>query len=447
MKFEQPKGFQDFYGDRAKMRVRVMDTIRSVFERYNFEPLETPLMEPIEVLTAKFAAGEESDALDETYRLTDKNGKKFGLRFDLTVPLSRFVAGNNRLPNPYKRYAMGNVFRDAAVDKNRYREFTQCDADVVGEGGTLYDAEVLLLAMNGYQALGIQAEMRLNNRKFLFGLLDAFGIPADQRESVLISVDKLDKMPAKKVVVELIEKGTKEAIAAELVEVLTNEKNDLEFFSRKYPQNEGLVELNELFSVLKKQGAKPIFSPSMVRGLAYYTGMIVEFKDANQRVNGSIGSGGRYDDMIGQYADNGKKIPAVGVSFGIERILDLLEAQGSELAKNSIDYYIVPVGIEPEKCFGTLQELRKKGYRAEMDFQKRSVSKGLENANKKNARFAIMIGDEELMQRELTVKDLKAGKQEKSTMAHIPDKKSSMNVEEKLQLELEKRMGDTFTRK
>lgn len=422
MKFMQPKGFQDFYGSRAILRKRVLNVIQNVFERYNFEPLETPLMEPIEVLTAKFAAGEGSDALDETYQLTDKNGKKFGLRFDLTVPLARFVSQQNRLPNPYKRYAIGNVFRDAGVDKNRYREFTQCDADVVGLGGTLYDVEVLLLARDGYQSLGIDAQMMVNNRKFLIGLMESFGISPKQQEATLISIDKLDKVPAKKVMEELVEKGLSEKTASEMVQTLSDENETLESFLKKYPKNEGLLELQELFAVLKQQGAKPIFSPSMVRGLAYYTGMIVEFKDAKKLVNGSIGSGGRYDNMIGQYAGSGKVVPAVGVSFGIERMLDLMELQQKNESEKKLDYYIIPIGVEPEKCVGILQSIRKKGYSAEMDFEKRSVSKELEIANKKGATFAVLVGEEELMQRELTVKDLKTGQQEKTHMDHIGNK-------------------------
>lgn len=423
MKFTPAKGFQDFFGPRAKLRQRVMNTIREVFERYNFEPLETPIMEPLEVLTAKFAAGENSDALDETYRLTDKNEKKFGLRFDLTVPLARFVSQNNRLPNPYKRYAMGSVFRDAAVDKNRYREFTQCDADIVGLGGPLYDAEVLMLANDGFKALGIEAKGFVNNRKFLVEVLDQFKIKKEWQENVLIAVDKLDKVSKTDIQKELTQLGLSSTTAAELIESFMGSGKSVDAFLKKYPNSVGLKEIKEVMTICQAQGLTLSFSPSLVRGLAYYTGSIFEFKDTSGKINGSIGGGGRYDNMIGAYAGNDKIVPAVGISFGLERILDLLELQGSNLTKSTLDYYVVPVGVEPAKCLSVLQALRQKGYVADMDLEKRSVSKGLENANKKGATFAVMVGEDELMQCELTIKNLKTGTQEKSTLNHIAEKK------------------------
>jgi len=253
-----------------------------VFETYGYNPLETPQIERLDVLMAKFGAGEGSDAAKEIFKLKDQGERELGLRFDLTLPLCRYIAMNPTTKMPFKRYEIGRVYRDGPIKLGRYREFWQCDVDIVGTKSMLADAEVLSIAKDAFKKLNFEVIIEVSNRKLLNGILEACDVPAEQRMSTMISIDKLKKIGIEGVAKELAENGIPESSIEKINEILNiSGKNDSKLSKlRKLVTNpigvEGLNELEELFSFLKAFDVDFDFNPALARGLTYYTGPIYE---------------------------------------------------------------------------------------------------------------------------------------------------------------------------
>jgi histidyl-tRNA synthetase len=294
-----PKGFGDVFPEEARKRRSMFNAIIPVLEKYGFEQIETPTLEFAETLLGKY--GEEEKLI---YQLTDKGGRKLALRYDLTVPLARFVANNLGLLNPtFSRYQIGQVFRGENPQKGRRREFTQFDFDTVGSDSVAEDIRVISAAIEGARAIGLKdAVIQINDR----GLFDKIGF---SKEAV-IAIDKTDKIGRDAVV--------------ELLKEIDLEKAEKMF--AKLEKSEKTERLSQIFAGLKKNGFSEerdfVFNPYLARGLSYYTSTIFELKLDKTPGGLSVGGGGRYDNLIGMFA--GRPIPAVGFSFGIDRIIDLI---------------------------------------------------------------------------------------------------------------------------
>jgi len=418
MTIEMAKGVRDFAPEDKIIRDNMVNKLISIFQTYGYSPLETPSIERLDTLTAKFAAGTESDAAKEIFKLTDQGNRDLGLRFDLTVPFSRFIALNPNLKMPFKRYEIGRVFRDGPIKLGRYREFWQCDVDIAGCGSVKAEAELILLALDAFKELGLDAYIEVNNRKLLFGIMDYCDIPRELRESVILTVDKIKKQGIQIVKKELSEKGIKDESIEKIEEIFMARGSAQEIINtmRQLVTSEmgleGVKELEELFSYLKF--VKPesiILNQSLARGLGYYTGTVFEGFLNDSKMTSSICGGGRYDNMIGMYAENAREYPAVGISFGLEPITDALKLSGIEQRRSVTQLYIIPIKTFKESLVITTK-LREAGLKVEIDLMDKGVSKNLDYANSLKIPFVAFIGDSEIAEQKIKLKNMHSGKEE-----------------------------------
>jgi len=442
-----PQGTRDFPADVVRKRNHIFSVIRSVFESYGFEPLETPAMENLETLTGKY--GEEGDKL--MYKILnngisnpkniDKSKAGFekvlqgknssdlterALKYDLTVPFARFVAMNHgRLTFPYRRYQIQPVWRGDSPQKGRYREFTQCDADVVGSRSLMNEVELASIYHDVFTRLKLQGyEIRINSRKILTALADRCGAP-DQLVVITTAIDKLDKIGLEKVEAELLEKG----LSAEQISLIRNFLKQQElaggkddnaemlnflrtFFATSPAGLEGIAEL-EYITGNVSEDVNIIIDCTLARGLNYYTGAIFEAKAPATVKIGSIGGGGRYDDLTGLFDVPG--IPGVGISFGVDRIYDVLTELNlfPETVQTGTQVLFMNMGeTESRFAFGIMQRLRHAGISCELFHEAAKLGKQFNYAEKKNIAWAVIIGSKEMEQQYCLVKDLKTGLQE-----------------------------------
>jgi histidyl-tRNA synthetase len=418
MTIEMAKGVRDFPPEDKIIRDDMVNKLVSIFQRYGYSPLETPSIERLDTLAAKFAAGTESDAAKEIFKLTDQGNRELGLRFDLTVPFSRFIALNPNLKMPFKRYEIGRVFRDGPIKLGRYREFWQCDVDVAGCSSVRAEAELILLALDAFKELGLDAYIEVNNRKLLFGIMDYCDIPRELRESVIITIDKIKKQGIQIVKKELSEKGIKDESIEKIEEIFMTRGSAQEIINnmRQLVTSEmgleGVNELEELFSYLKFVEPDSVrLNQSLARGLGYYTGTVFEGFLNDSKMTSSICGGGRYDNMIGMYAENAREYPAVGISFGLEPITDALKLSGIEQRRSVTQLYIIPIKTFKESLVITTK-LREAGLKVEIDLMDKGVSKNLDYANSLKIPFVAFIGDSEIAEQKIKLKNMHSGKEE-----------------------------------
>lgn len=419
---EPPSGTRDFLADEVRRREAAFAAVRGVFERYGFDPLITPAFERIEVLTGKY--GDEGDKL--IFKILRRGEHEasgqadMALRYDMTVPLARVVATyGNALPSPYKRYAIGPVWRADRPGKGRFREFTQCDIDIVGSSSPLADAEIVLALNDGLTALGVENfTFEVNSRQALFGLLEAYQVPEELGGRVLITLDKLDKLAPEKVAEELVGRGLAAATADALVTDLTS--GDEERLRKQLDGSElgklGLAEVDKLLELTSglPQG-RIAFTPRMVRGLDYYTGTI--FEVTAEGFPGSIASGGRYDGLVS--ALGGPDMPACGGSIGIERILSLLESTSQESA--GLDVALTVLGAQAEMSTLATQ-LRALGLRTGVYLgTSGKLARQLKWANDQKARFVVLHGPAEQSEGVVTVRDMASGEQNQVPLAEAAE--------------------------
>lgn len=414
--FDPPSGTRDFLAREYEARERVFALIRSVFARYGFEPLATPAFERLDVLMGKY--GEEGDKL--IFKILrrgeheDSGEADLALRYDLTVPLARVAAAyGSQLPTPYKRYAMGPVWRADRPGRGRYREFAQCDLDTLGAASPLADAEVMCAAHDALASLGIgEFRFLLNSRRVLAGLLEAFAVPRDLGAGVLASLDKLDKLAPAEVAGELAGRGLAEAKAAEMVEVMTAPDAAARIRKALRTSDEGTAGLDEvdtLASLLDAQlpPGRVEFTPRLVRGLGYYTGPIWEAALAG--APGSIAGGGRYDHLIEQLG--GPDAPATGGSLGVERILAMLPGSGQE--RRRLDVAVTVMGERhAARSFAFAAAAREAGLRASVYLgASGKLGRQLKWASDQGARWALIHGPSEEEAGTVTVRDMETGEQ------------------------------------
>jgi histidyl-tRNA synthetase len=401
---------RDFPPEEKILRDEVISVLKGIFELYGFSPLETPVVERWEVLSAKYSGGEE--ILKETFKLTDQGGRQLGLRYDLTVPLARFVGMNPTIKRPFKRYQIGTVYRDGPIKKGRTREFYQCDADIVGSSSPLADAECVQLALDVFEKLGIDVEVKINNRKVLYELAQAAEIPEELTEAAILSLDKLEKIGPDGVLREMIERG----IARTSAERFLLGAQDREALKK----GEGYRELEPVLSAL--QDPRVVWTPSLARGLSYYTGTIYEVYAKNSSVTGSLAAGGRYDNMIGQFLGGSEKIPAVGISFGLEPILEVLKEKHPNriMRKTVTQVYVIPFKTLLAEGRAICQQLRRAGIKADMDFSAKGISDGLKYANAYEIPFVVIVGPDEVAAGKVKLRDMRSGEEKLLTVDEVP---------------------------
>jgi histidyl-tRNA synthetase len=415
--FDPPSGTRDFLAADVEKRERAFEVIRSVFTRYGFEPLQTPAFERLDVLLGKY--GDEGDKL--VFKILRRGEHEasgeadLALRYDHTVPLARVAAAyGSRLPSPYKRYALGPVWRAERPGKDRYREFVQCDLDTLGSASPLADAEVLCAHHDALAGLGIaDFRVELNSRRVLAGLLEAFSVPAGLGPAVLITLDKLDKLPAEAVIAELRERGLAQQSAADLVAAMTAPDAEERIRDALRKSDEGSVGLEEVDRLLvlvapQLPPGRIGFTPRLVRGLSYYTGPIWELTAPG--VAGSMGGGGRYDHLIEQLG--GPDVPATGTSLGIDRILSLLPDAGPE-QPGRLDVAVTVMAEDlAEPSFALAATARAAGLRASVYLgSSGKLGRQLRWASDQGARWCLIYGSAEDEAGTVTVRDMRSGEQ------------------------------------
>lgn len=405
MEMKNARGTRDISGTDAVLRQKIVSTLKGVFELYGYNPLETPSLERYETLASKYAGGEE--ILKEVFKLKDQGNRKLALRYDLTVPLARFIASNQNLKMPFKRYAIGNVYRDGPLKLGRYREFSQCDVDVVGSGSMASDAEMVKIALNAFEKLGLDVVVKVNNRRILDALLEQAKVPEDKKETVILSIDKLEKFGKETVEKELAGKGITAAVIMKLMQYLGIKGTNKEKIAklRKIVSSSGLDEVEQ---VLKLAGSRNVeLDISLARGLAYYTGTVFEVFLKKSEIASSVAAGGRYDKMIGSFVNSGRDYPAVGISFGLDVIADAMKLGKKAADSTVVRVFVISIG-EDKRAAMVVEKLRKDGVNCDADFSGK-VGKAIEYANYYGIPYVVFVGKKE--GKKVKVRDMRSGRE------------------------------------
>ncbi|HTE25930.1 histidine--tRNA ligase [Flavitalea sp.] len=434
IKVSLPQGTRDFGPDVVRKRNYILDTIRNVFELYGFQPLETPAMENLETLMGKY--GEEGDklifkilnnglndpknsekaSLGFQNALQGKNDQRLterALKYDLTIPFARYVAMNHgQLAMPFKRYQVQPVWRADRPQRGRYREFVQCDADVVGSKSLINEVELAGIYDTVFKNLGIGIELKINSRKILAALAEYCGGP-EKLTDITVAIDKLDKVGLEKVATELAEKGLNQEQIDMIKAYLAlsgNNREKIAGLKELIPGEHAGAGIAELEYLLDYPGTNYrdslIVDLTLARGLNYYTGLIFEIK-ANNVQMGSIGGGGRYDDLTGLFGV--PNIPGVGISFGVDRIYDVMDELNlfPRAVQTGTQVLFFNLGEEESKAaFSIVQKLRDKGVRCELFPEQAKIDKQYKYAEKKQIPFTVSIGNKELKEQMCVVKNL-----------------------------------------
>ncbi|OKP96946.1 histidine--tRNA ligase [Paenibacillus sp. P46E] len=411
------KGTNDYFGREQSIRQKIRSTLTELFELYDFESMDTTLLNELELLTSKYAGGDE--ILREMYQLTDQGGRKLGLRYDLTIPFAKVIALNPGMEFPYKRYEIGKVFRDGPVKKGRLREFLQCDADVVGIAGPQGEAELMQLAAEVFRRLEIPIILKWNNRRFLGEILEATGVPLEDHLSVMLTLDKLAKIGSTGVLAELMDKGMTPSAVGKLKELLDMDAPSLDELAVKYELSAqpGLLEVLALQQLIEGIGLAEIcvFDPFLSRGLSFYTGTVYEIFDASGAYTSSLGGGGRYDSIIGKLVGRDDiEYPTVGISFGMESIMALLGER--PIREKTSGVLVIPIGEVMPQALTAAAALRAAGIRTAVDTGKRKLKKTLAAANTKGTRYVVLIGESEAADGKLRLKDMSQQSEELVTV-------------------------------
>jgi histidyl-tRNA synthetase len=438
-----PQGTRDFGPATVRKRTYILDIIRQIFELYGYQALETPAMEQLDTLMGKY--GEEGDKL--IFKILnnglgdpkniDKSRKAFenvldgkndpdlterALRYDLTIPFARYVAMNhNQLTLPFKRYQIQPVWRADRPQRGRYREFYQCDADVVGSRALINEVELSSIYQTAFQKLRIPVEIRINHRKILAALAEICG-GADKMTDITIAIDKLDKIGIEKVRAELVDRGLNDNQVASIEKYLAISGSNAQklstlqtLFAANATGQQGIADLEYILD----HNPSLIIDLTLARGLNYYTGAIFEVKALNINM-GSIGGGGRYDDLTGTFGVPG--IPGVGISFGVDRIYDVMEEGNlfpADVHTGTRVLFFNLGAAEAEEAFRLVQKLRENAIPAELYHEPAKFDKQFKYAEKKGIPFAAIIGNTELATKTVKLKDLRDGTQKELSFEQI----------------------------
>ena len=420
LRIKNVKGSFDYESKEQIIRNYISDTLRGVFEKYGYKPLSTSLLCYYDLLALKYE--EDNDILNEIYRVTDQAKRNLALRYDLTVPFAKFIAMNQNINLPYKRYEIGKVFRDGPVKLGRLREFIQCDVDCVGIEGQMLEAEYISLFAQGYNKLGIDITIKYNNRKIMSGIIETCQIEEERISQTITIIDKFEKLSKEEIKDEFIKIGLQENQIERLIKYLNMNFEDLK---QEFAKTEntllqtGLKEMSELNKYIETLGLQKYvqFSCSLARGQEYYTGTVFEVYERNGKIKSSIGGGGRYDKIIGDFIGDGKEYPACGISFGLDAIFEILKEKES-LKSTNTDVYMIPMENKIE-AIKIANNLRNNNINVDIEMNNKKLKKALNYANIESIPFVIIIGDDELKENKVIVKDMLNGIQEKVEIEKI----------------------------
>jgi histidyl-tRNA synthetase len=382
-----PKGMSDSDAANQLMRNRIIDVLKKNFEGYGYFPLETAIVNNLSLLTYKYESNAE--IVNEIYKIKDQGERDLGLRFDLTVPFCKFIASNPNMKMPFKRYEIGKVWRNGPVKSGRAREFYQCDIDCVGLNGALIEAEMISMAVKTYLELGITPQIMYGNRKLL-----------PYTDAVIAIIDKLAKMPLPEIIAEL-KKHMTEAQAVELV--------------KNIKSAEKIPEILELEKYLTELGVIKYcsYAPWLARGLNVYTGTVWEVFAKGSQMQSSMGGGGRYDRIIGNFIENGKEYPAVGMSFGLEPItavikenLEWAQPMGAGVTPAANDtLMLIPLGTEVQAQIYA-DKLRAQGKKVLVYLGNKNLAKAFEYAASYGIKYCAVYGSDEVAGKEPVIKQV-----------------------------------------
>ncbi|MFF6016844.1 histidine--tRNA ligase [Lysinibacillus fusiformis] len=418
MDYQNVRGTQDYLPEQEVTRRAIRRTLEDTFMAYGCKPIETPILNYTELMASKYAGGAE--ILQEMYTLTDRGERDLALRYDLTIPFAKVVAMNPSITMPFKRYEIGKVFRDGPIKAGRFREFTQCDVDIVGVTSQAAEAELMMMAIDAFDRLNLQINIQYNNRKLLVGLLQLFEVEQQQMNQVILILDKIEKIDQKTMLSELRELGISENSMTKIKQFLeARPEINMAYFNEFANQNtilqQGIQELVELTAYLNALGLneKCTFNPFLARGLEIYTATIYEIFLADGTIRSSIGSGGRYDQTIGGLLGSEEQSYAtVGISFGLDVIYTALEVIGRiEQNVPIVDIYIIPLGTE-KSALKLAAALRQHEYKVEVELSGKKVKKAMEKANRENTPQVIVLGEDEVTQNMYKIKNMQSGKEE-----------------------------------
>ena len=415
------KGSYDYLPEQQKIRNYINDTLKEVFEKYGYQPLETPILCYYDLLAGKY--DENNDILNEIYKLTDQGNRNLGLRYDLTVPFAKCIAITKDLKLPFKRYEIGRVYRDGPVKTGRDREFIQCDVDVVGISGQMIEAEIISLFIDGCDKLGIDVLIKYNSRNLMSGLIVEHNIADELIPSAITIIDKLEKISEAEIIEEFNKIGVSQKNAINLLKdfkLNIEELNELYKDSDNELIKQGLLEIKELESYIKDLGLKDKtkFVATLARGQEYYTGNV--FEAYSKELTCSIGGGGRYDNMITDFINDGNKYPAVGISFGLSAIYEILRKKEQFKNKSLIDIYIIPMNTKKESLI-LANNLRKLDYKVDIEMNDKKLKKSFEFANRENIPYVIVLGEDEVNNNCFNLKDMMTGQEYKIKLDNLEE--------------------------
>ena len=401
------KGFRDFLPREKRARDYIIEKIKATFEIFGFEPVETPTLEYAELLLGKY--GEEADRL--VYSFTDRGDRQVALRYDQTVPITRLlVQYQHELPRYFRRYQVQNVFRAEKPQRGRYREFTQADIDIFGTKSPIADAEVMACTYSAYKNIGFpNVTLKINDRKTLFETLNPFATPEVNVFSIIQSIDKLDKQSQEEVLAELSSKGLAGARAMQALEaVQATEASD------------NLHQIQAAAVGLGIPAGALVYTPTLSRGLDYYTGMIFEVF-IPEYPTGALGGGGRYDQLVEQLS--GTDVPAVGFAFGFDRTVEAALELDLVPISPAVSQVLVTIFDESTMMdsFQAAQELRLAGVHCEVYPELERLGKQLRLADQKSIPFVVIIGPDEAKKRSATIRNMKTGEQITVAQAELPE--------------------------
>ena len=420
LELKNVKGSSDYGSEDEIIRNFISNTLRKTFEKYGYKPLSTSILCYYDLLALKY--DEDNDILKEIYKVIDQAKRKLALRYDLTVPFAKYIALNKNINMPFKRYEIGKVFRDGPVKKGRVREFTQCDVDCVGIEGQMVEAELMALYVEGYKKLGIDIIIKYNNRKIMKGIIEECNIQEEKIPDTITIIDKFEKLTKEEIVQEFSKiRLTKNAINSLIKYLNMNFEQINENFreTKNLILQEGINEIYELNKYIDslKLNEYVRFTSTLARGQEYYTGSVFEVFQKNGNIKSSIGGGGRYDQMIENFINDGKKYPAVGISFGLDVIFEILKEKEKN-KKTNTDVYIIPMQNKIQ-ALKIAETLRKQNINVDIEMNERKVKKSLTYANIEMIPYVIILGDEELNKGKVILKDMKKGIQKEIEIEKI----------------------------
>lgn len=421
MDYQNVRGTQDFLPEQEVVRRKIRRMLEDTFILYGCKPLETPMINYTDLMASKYAGGAE--ILQEMYTLTDRGERDLALRYDLTIPFAKVVAMNPGLAMPFKRYEIGKVFRDGPIKAGRFREFTQCDVDIVGVESQAAEAELMMMAVDAFEKLDVNILIQYNNRKLLYGLLQVLEVEEQKMNRVILILDKMEKIDRVTLVKELMELGLSQK-ALKNIEGFLDAAPTLSYFETFLEENnfikQGVYEVRELMDYLNALNIAEtcIFNPFLARGLEIYTGTIYEIFLADGVIKSSIGSGGRYDNAIGGLIGTDEEFATVGISFGLDVIYTAFELAGkNEEQPTETDIYIIPIGTE-KQALQLATSLRKEGNRVEVELSGKKVRKAMEKANRENVSKIIVLGEDEIAKGKYGLRDMKTGDIEEKSLTY-----------------------------